>query len=92
MPKYLRMRRKRVKLARGTAPTRAERPPGPQRRFRKTVDELLLVFQQRLKAMGLDVPDAEVVAIIRGRKEHGPVDVIVRPWVNAEIGQGVEIV
>lgn len=86
------MRRKRVKRERGAPPIRAERPPGPQRRFRKTVDELLLVFQRRLKAMGLNVPDEEVVAIIRGQVDHGPVSVIVRPWVNAEIGQGVEIV
>lgn len=83
---------RKSKRPKGAGPFMSERPLGPQRRFRKTADELALAFVERLKEMGMEAEFEEVVQIVKGEAPRGAVTTIVEAWALDELRRGVEIV
>ena len=81
-----------MKRPRGSPPIPAERPPGINRRFRKTSTELALAFQKRLLSMGVNATLEEVEQVVNHEAPSGIVATIVEAWVTDEERRGVEIV
>ena len=70
----------------------ADRPPGPNRRFRKTRAEVAHAFTVRCQAMGLSVSFDEVVKIIEDQKNDSVVAELVLAWYTEELSLGVEVI
>ena len=81
-----------MKRPRGSPPIPAERPPGINRRFRKTDVELAVEFHKRLKSMDVEATLEEVMQVVRREAPQSIVTTLCEAWLIDEERRGVEIV
>jgi hypothetical protein len=88
----MKMRKWGKRVKREGPPTVSERPPGPQRRFRKTVGEVAHEIKERLALLGVESTVEEVEQVVRGQAPASIVTTLVEAFVSDERNRGVEIV